>query len=119
MEATVTMASVALLAGIAFTINKIVSVIKGAFSGDKNLVLTQGVVWVVGFAVLLLAREASVSAGLLIPGIERSIGSLDVSSVLMLSLILGSSGSFAYDGLKAIDNTQSAREPSLTGPDNS
>lgn len=107
---------IAILAGLAFAINKTVSVIKGLTSADWNLVITQVAVWVVGFIGLTLAAEAEVTEALLVPGLTMSLGSMDWQSLALLAWVLGSSGSFAFDFKKAIDNTDSSVEPSLLSP---
>lgn len=104
---------IAILAGIAFAVNKTVTVIKAVASGDKNLALTQLLVWVIGVGAVILAAHASLTSDMIMPGIERSLGSLDTASLVLLGWVLGSSGSFAFDIKKAIDNGDSAQEPPL------
>lgn len=106
------METIAILAGLAFAVNKTVSVIK-ALGKDTNLVLTQVVVWLVGTAAIFLAGQADITDGLIIPGLDDALGSLDVASVILAGWVLGSSGSFAFDLKKAIDNNDSAEEPAL------
>jgi hypothetical protein len=104
---------VALLIALAAAINKTVSVVKAVLNGDVNTTVTQLVVWLVGFLGLSLAAHASVTSGLEIPGLSTTLGLLDWPSVVLLAWILGSTGSFGYDALQAIDNTGSAVEPKL------
>ena len=110
------MEQIAILLGLAFAINKTVSVIKALLSKDFNTPVTQLVVWVVGFVGITLAAHAQVTSALLVPGLEAPLGSLDASSLVLLAWILGSSGSFAFDFKKAVDGTDSAAEPSLLTP---
>ena len=105
--------AVVILAGIAFTVNKIVSVLKAARARDWNTVLTQATVWLVGIGILFLVSGANQFQHLVVPGFTATIGDFDTPSKIMLGLMLGSSGSFAYDYLVARDNTQSAAEPKL------
>lgn len=107
------MDQVVLWAGLAFAINKTVSVVKALASRDWNASLTQLVVWVVGFVGLSLAAHADVTSGWLLPGLEVQLSSLDGSSLVLLAWVLGASGSFAYDVKKALDGTDSAAEPRL------
>lgn len=107
------MESVVLLAGLAFAINKITSVIKAVTNGESRTVITQVIVWAVGFGMLLLTANSDIGGALLIPGFEQPLGEIDVISVLLLGIILGSSGSFVYDFKKAIDNTDNASETPL------
>lgn len=106
---------VAVLAGVAFAINKTVSVIKALTASDWRAALTQVLVWVVGWAALLLMSQATLVNNLTVPGFEVAFVNLDVASLLLLSWVLGSSGSFAFDIKKAIDSTDSAQEASLGG----
>jgi hypothetical protein len=105
--------AVAIFAALAFAINKTVSVIKALFNGDKNTVVTQAVVWAVGFGGLSLAAHAAVTEAYALPGFTESLGSLDAASLGLLAWLLGSTGSFAFDLKKAIDGSDSAAEASL------
>lgn len=97
---------------LAALVIKIVSVIK-AIGKNNNLVLTQVVVWVVGIGVLLLAANSGLTAGISIFTGAPPLGDLDIGSVVLAGLALGSTGSFAYDYKKARDNADSAVEPAL------
>lgn len=107
------MEEIAILAGIAFAVNKTVSVIKSLVNRDFNAAITQLVVWVVGFVAVVLAAHAAVTEALLVPGLTVPLGSLDWPSEVLLAWILGSTGSFVFDFKKAIDATDSSAEPSL------
>lgn len=107
------MEAVVIFAGLAFAINKTVSVIKALFNSETNTVVTQVVVWATGFAGLTLAAHAAVTEAFTLPGFTEPLGSLDVASLGLLAWILGSTGSFVYDMKSAIDNTDSASETSL------
>lgn len=98
---------------IATLVVKIVTVIKSAIGPvrDWNIVVTQAVVWVVGIAVLFLVREADAWSALSIPGMGDTIASLDIASVILAGLILGSTASFGFDALVK----RGTAEPSLTG----
>jgi len=78
---------------------------------SKNAVLTQVIVWVSAFGVLLLAAQAGIAADIQIA--NSVLSQLDVASIGLLSLGMGSIGTYAYDFLKAKDNTQSAATPSM------
>lgn len=107
------MESVVVFAGLAFAINKTVSVIKSLVNRDMNTVVTQVVVWAVGFGGLSLAAHSAVTEAFALPGFTQTLGSLDWGSLLLLAWILGSSGSFIYDIKTAIDGSDSAAEPKL------
>jgi hypothetical protein len=106
------MEEVAILAGLALAVNKTVSVIK-SFGKDTNAVVTQVLVWVIGVAAIFVAGQADITADLAVPGLTGVLGDLDFASVVLAGWILGSTGSFAFDIRKAIDNSDSAAEPSL------
>lgn len=107
---------VVLLLALAAAVNKTVSVIKALVNGEWNTPLTQGVVWFVGWGGLALAAHAQVTETLSIPGIDTALGGLDGASLVLLAWVLGSTGSFGYDILQAVDNTSSAVEPTLLKP---
>lgn len=94
---------------------KVTSVIKYATAGQWRDVATQLVTWVVTVAALLIGAQAEVAQGIVIWG-ERTLADLDVWSLILVGLSIGSGASFAYDFKKAIDGTDSASEPPLTGP---
>jgi hypothetical protein len=103
-----------ILLGLAFAANKIVSTIKNLTTAEtRGSAVTQVVVWAAAFGMLLLAGEASVTEGLIVPGLSEPLGELDFPSFVVLGLIAGSTGSVVYDFKKAIDNTDSAGEPAL------
>ena len=108
------MEQIAILLGLAFTANKLVSTLKNLTTADsRGSGLTQIVVWVVATLVLVLAGQADVTSTLTLPGLDGPLGDLDFASYVVLGLIAGSTGSVAYDFTKAVDNTNSAAEPSL------
>lgn len=107
------MEAVVVFAGLAFAINKAVSVVKSLFNQEWNTVVTQAVVWIVGFGGLMLAANADVTSAFALPGFVEPLGELDGASVALLAWILGSTGSFAYDLKKSFDNTDSAVETKL------
>lgn len=107
------MEAVVVFAGLAFAINKTVSVIKALFNKETNTVITQVVVWLVGFGGLTLAAHAAVTEAFSLPGFTQPLGDLDAASLGLLAWILGATGSFAYDLKKAFDGTDSASETKL------
>ena len=102
------------LATLAALVVKIMTVVK-AFGKDWNLVITQAVAWAVGVATSFLAAHSKITSDLVVFGTTK-LADLDASSLLLIGMSLASSGSFLYDYKKARDNTDSAAEPSLTGP---
>jgi hypothetical protein len=105
---------VVILLGLAFAANKLMSTLKNltnaATRGDG---LSQIVLWVIAILVLVLAGQADVTSTLTLPGLDGALGDLDFASYVVLGIIAGSTGSVVYDFTKAVDNTNSAAEPSL------
>ena len=102
----ITLATLAALAG------KIVSFIKYLVARDWNAVATQAAVWIAGIVVVLLAAQSEI-ADITIG--DQALSALDFASQVLVGLGLGSAFSFAYDVKSAVDNTDSAAEPPLTG----
>lgn len=108
------MEQLAILLGLAFTANKLVSTLKNLTTASaRGDGFTQIVVWIVATGVLFLAGQADVASDLVIPGLDGPLGDLDFASYVVLGLIAGSTGSVAYDFTKAVDNTNTTVEPSL------
>lgn len=95
---------------LAATVNKIVSVVK-AFGKDWNYVATQLTVWIAGTFLLALAAHAMLAQNMVILGAR--LGDWDGSSIVLGGIVLGSTGSFAYDWKKARDNSDTSAEPAL------
>jgi len=107
---------------ISATVLKVIDTLKyaaGAIRGDKaswNGVVTQGIVWVAGVAVLFLAAHASLTNSVVIPfgdGAEIVLGDLDASSVILLGVGLGSFASTWNGLLGALDGSRSTSKPGL------
>lgn len=103
------------LVSLAALVVKVVSAIKMA-GKDWNALVTQALTWAVGVAVLALAANADLTAGIVVYDGAPPLGDLDFGSVVLAGLALASLGSFAYDYKKARDNTDSAAEPRLLPP---
>lgn len=91
----------------------VTALVKYASAGDGRSVLTGVIPMATLFVVLLLAGEADAAAGVVIPGIDTPIGSLDVASLALVSIAGGSVASKVYDFQRAHDNSDSAKEPQL------
>ncbi len=103
-----------ILLGLAFAANKLVSTLKNlTTSNTRGAAVTQFVVWLAAFGMLLLAGSAEVTEDLIVPGLSQALGDLDFASFVVLGLITGSTGSVVYDFKKALDVNDSAAEPSL------
>jgi hypothetical protein len=105
------------LAGLAFLANKAVSTLKYALTpARRGDAFTQVVVWAFAIGTIVLASLAEVTETLVIPGTHDALGNLDLPSLILVGLMAGASGSTVYDFRKAIDNTDTANEPSLLPP---
>lgn len=100
---------------LATLVVKVTSVLKYLTAGQWRDALTQAVPWVAGAAIVWLGAQASATEAVRIWG-EVSLGELDGWSVILAGVALASTGSFAYDVKKAIDDTDSASEPHLQVP---
>ena len=100
------------LAAIAALALKATSLLKYLAAGAFRQSLETVVPWVAGFVILLIAAQADVAAGVVVFG-DRTLGSLDVWSLLIAGTTLGATGSVVYDVKSAIDNTDTAKEPPL------
>lgn len=95
---------------------KLVDFAKFALARDGNAVITQLTVWVSAFFVVLLAANADLTSDLDFIG-GRSIGTLNLPSLILAGLLIGSGASGTVDLKKAIDGTDSAAVPPLTALD--
>lgn len=102
------------LAALALLAVKVMTVVKSV-GKDNNKALTQVVTWGVGTGILALAGHSAVTSDIIVFGSHR-LGDLDFGSTVLAGMSLSSVGSFGYDATKAIDNTQTAAEPSLLPP---
>ena len=99
-----------LIAALALAV-KIVDFVKYISNRDTNGIITQLAVWVSGVVVVFLLAATDFADGVEVAGM--TLDSLNVWSQVLLGLTLGSTGSFAYDFKKSLDNTDSAVMPTL------
>lgn len=97
---------------LAASVNKIVSTVK-AIGKDNNMALTQLVVWVVGTIMLALAAHATITGDITPFAGAAPLQDFNAWDLILGGIMLGSTGSFAYDWKKARDNTDSSTEPPL------
>lgn len=97
-----------LLAAIAL-IWKIVDTVKYLRAGNRDAVFTQLGVWFAGVGVVLLLAATDFANGIEVA--EFSMDKLNIASLILLGLTIGSSASVAVDLKKAIDNSDSAAVP--------
>jgi hypothetical protein len=100
--------TLAALAALALKVTSLVKFLAARSFGD---VLTQLVAWIAGVGVILIAANADITSDLVVAG--NTLGSMNFWSQVLVGLSLGSLGSFAYDVKAAVDNTDTAREPSI------
>jgi hypothetical protein len=98
-------------AGLAALVWKIMAVIKNAVHATWDPVLTQVLAWVIGVALVALAAHANISSGVVIWG--STLGCLDGWSIVLLGVSISSLGGAAVEVKKAIDNQDTAKQPSL------
>lgn len=98
---------------------KIVDWAKLLLAADWIGARTQVVVWLVATLVVWLGAQANLTETLTLIG-DRPLGALDVGSVILAGLLIGSGASSTVDIKKAIDGSDTARKPPLalarTGP---
>lgn len=103
------------LAALAALVTKFTTWLKFVRAKDWNATLTQAAVWAVGIGVAMIAAQADVAQGLTVFG-NNLLADLDVWSQVLVGLGLGSAGSVVfYDYRKALDGSDSAKEPPLLG----
>ncbi len=109
----VTTFTTAVLLGLAvYTAQNLVRYIKAK---DLNGILGILLAWLGGFAVAEWASHASITANLVLVDGAGPLGGMDVGSLALLGLGLGSAATGFADHLAARDNTQSAAKPNLVG----
>jgi hypothetical protein len=81
------------------------------WSSQKNAVVTQAVAWLAGVVCVLVFAQTQFAVGVSVAGI--ALVKLNFWSQVFIGLAVGSSGSTIFDGIKAVDNTQSTVTPTL------
>lgn len=94
---------------------KALDFVKYILNKDWNATITQAAAWITGIIVLWVASAASIFDAVNVPGLNVTFGSLDAGSLIFIGLNLASFFGVVYDFKKAIDNTDSAKTPPLTG----
>ena len=85
------------------------------FKTQKSGLLTQATAWIGGVVLVIIAAHASVTSGLVLPGADESLRTIDFASQVLLGLLIASLASGVVDIKQAIDGTDSASKPSMTG----
>lgn len=102
---------IALLVLVVLFINKAVDFAKYLTNQDWNGALTQLVTWAVAVGTVFLASESGLYETFGVNGVN--FGDLNAAGLWLTGLAIGSGGSFAKDWLKARDDSDSAKMPSL------
>lgn len=90
-------------------VKKGVDFVRYLTNGDRNGYVTQLVAWAFGVAAVMLYAHANWA----VPVGGATLDRLNVWSQIAVGLNLGSIGSFAQDLLKAVDNHNTAKIPTL------
>lgn len=101
---------VAIIYTVIMFLRNLVSV--GSVPTAKNSVVTQIIVWVSAFVVLLLVAQSDLGPQIVVLG-ETPLSRLKVTTLVIVALALGSSGSVLDKFMKSVDNSQSSSEPTL------
>lgn len=92
-------------------VKKLVDMLRYLRGGNVNAAVTQLVAWVGAVGVVLLAAGTDYAAGIEVGGMFLS--DLNVWSLVMVGLTVGSTASLVDDTLKSIDQTKSTNRPPL------
>lgn len=92
-------------------IKKTVDLLRYATNQDWNGILTQLVAWTVGIGLTFVVADSDFGAGIAVNG--HALSALNTWSIVLTGLVVGSSASFAWDIMKAVDNTTSSAPPPL------
>jgi hypothetical protein len=95
-----------LLAAVAL-IWKIVDVVKYLLERNRKAVITQMGVWAAGVSVVLLLSASDFASGIDVA--DYQLSTLNLASLILLGLSVGSTASVAVDVKQAVDNTDTAR----------
>lgn len=103
-----------LVAVIYFVVNFVRNLVNlGNDPSAKNGVLTQLIVVVSAFVVLIVAAQADIANELVV--MNRSLASFDVMSLLLVALAFGSSASALNDFFASRDEYRSSDNPPILG----
>lgn len=93
---------------------KLVDFVKFLKNKDVNSVVTQLAVWGAGVLIVFLVAASDFAVGLTVG--DLSLNQLNWSSLVLVGLTLGSTGSVAFDFKKSFDNTDSSKIETLLPP---
>lgn len=94
---------------------KVMDFLKAAKNKDWNVVLTQAIAWIAGIVcVVAFAASSNFGGDITVMG-DLTLSSLSVIEQVIIGMVLSSSVSVGFDLKKALDNSDSAKTPPLTG----
>lgn len=99
------------VAAMAVLVAKLIDLFRYASAKDVNGVATQIAVWVAGVVVVALVAQTAWAAGIMVG--TYPLTKLGFWSQVFYGMSIGSAGSLVKDGLKAVDNKQTAAIPTL------
>lgn len=79
---------------------------------NYNAAITQVVVWIAGLVAVLLFGESQLGEGVTVG--TQTLENADTATKIIVGLMVGSIASSAVDIKKAIDGSDSAKQPPLT-----
>lgn len=86
------------------------------FKAQRSGIVTQATAWIGGIVLVILASHSGVTSQLKLPGVDQVLSTLDFGSQILLGLLVASLASGVVDVKQAIDGTDSASKPPITGP---
>ena len=101
------------ITALALAASQVFAFVKYGLAKDWNGFVSSFVYFAATFGILELAQNANFTKALVIPAIGVSLRTLDLGSIVLVSLGAFGIGGFLYDRTKARDNTQSAAQPPL------
>lgn len=97
--------------GIAFSALKVTDFLKFITQQKWIAVLTQLIIWVVGFLFVMVVAKSDISG---VFGIE--LANAKLATLVLVGMGVGSTASVSFDFKKAVDNSESATTGTLGGP---
>lgn len=85
----------------------------GSFAEHKSGIVTQILAWVGAIAVVMLFARSDFGETVEIPGSTLTLDTLNVFSLILVGLMVGSAASAAVDVKQAIDGRDSSAKPPL------
>lgn len=103
------------LALIAAVVKKFVDFVRQLRGRDTSAIVTQLLAWVLGVVAVYLTAHVDFASA--VEFANMSLDDMSLWTQTVLGVLVGSVGSVAKDGLKALDNSQTEAAPKLVpGP---